>query len=77
MAGEGSQKLKEKEVEKEIEEPKKEDESINLGFKSHKKKDVNKKKISKVFIPCSWCLLKPTECLREHVYMVEVPIILD
>jgi hypothetical protein len=31
---------------------------------------IRNKKISKAFIPCSWCLLKPIERLRELINMV-------
>jgi hypothetical protein len=37
---------------------------------------IGNKKISKAFIPCSWCLLKPIEHLRELIYMVGIPVIL-
>jgi hypothetical protein len=30
------------------------------------------KKVPKAFIPCSWCLLKPIECLMEFINMVRI-----
>ena len=33
-------------------------------------KALFKQEFLKAFIPCSWCLLKPTECLLEFVDMV-------
>jgi hypothetical protein len=29
------------------------------------------------FIPCSWSLLKPIKRLRELIYMVGIPVILE
>jgi hypothetical protein len=37
---------------------------------------IRNKKISKLFIPCSWGLLKPIECLRALINMVGIPVIL-
>jgi hypothetical protein len=33
---------------------------------------IGNEKISKAFIPCSWSLLKPIECLRELINMVGI-----
>jgi hypothetical protein len=38
---------------------------------------IRNKEISKAFIPCSWGLLKSIERLRELVYMVGLPVILE
>jgi hypothetical protein len=35
-------------------------------------KTVFNKKVSKVFISCSWCLLKPIECLMGFINMVRI-----
>jgi hypothetical protein len=37
---------------------------------------IRNKEISKVFIPCSWGLIKSIEHLRELVHMAGVPFIL-
>jgi hypothetical protein len=65
--------------------------NLNLAYKqititSHSKKSrinfpdlesIGNKKISKAFIPCSWSLLKPIECLIELINMVGIPFILE
>jgi hypothetical protein len=38
---------------------------------------IRNKKVSKAIIPCSWCLLKPIERLRELIHMVGIPAILE
>jgi hypothetical protein len=38
---------------------------------------IRNKEISKIFISCSWVLLKSIERLRELAHMVGVPIILE
>jgi hypothetical protein len=35
-------------------------------------KTIFNKKVPKTFIPCSWCLLKPIECLMESINMVRI-----
>jgi hypothetical protein len=35
-------------------------------------KSIVNKKISKTFIPCSWCLFKPIERLMEFINMVRI-----
>jgi hypothetical protein len=35
-------------------------------------KTIFNKKIHKSFIPCSWCLFKPIECLMEFIGMVSI-----
>jgi hypothetical protein len=38
---------------------------------------IGNEKVSKAFIPCSWSLLKPIECLRELINMVGILVILE
>ena len=38
---------------------------------------IRNEKISKAFVPRSWSLLKPIECLRELIDMVGLPVILE
>jgi hypothetical protein len=45
-----------------------------ISFFDHE--SIRKNEVSKVFIPCSWGLLKSIERLRELVHMVRVPVIL-
>jgi hypothetical protein len=35
-------------------------------------KTIFNKEVPKAFIPCSWCLLKPIECLMEFIDMVRI-----